>query len=231
MQHLDDAGLAAKTDELRKRVADGETVDDVLPEAFAVVPRGRAPPGGHAALRRPAHRRHGAARGDDRRDGHRRGQDAGGHAAGVPQRACRPGACTSSRSTTTWPSATPSGWGPIYQALGLSVGSSSTRPRSPTIRPTSPRDIRLTALRPIERREAYRCDITYGTNNEFGFDYLRDNMRFIAGGAGPARAALRDRGRGGLDPHRRGAHAADHLGAVRTRPPICTTGSTGSSPG
>ena len=36
MQHLDDAGLAAKTDELRKRVADGETVDDVLPEAFAV---------------------------------------------------------------------------------------------------------------------------------------------------------------------------------------------------
>src|SRR5437016_4638188 len=39
-------------------------------------------------------------------------------------------------------------------------------------------DIRMTALRPIDRRSAYQCDITYGTNNEFGFDYLRDNMRF-----------------------------------------------------
>src|SRR5207302_3182299 len=38
--------------------------------------------------------------------------------------------------------------------------------------------IRMTALRPIGRREAYAADITYGTNNEFGFDYLRDNMRF-----------------------------------------------------
>src|SRR5256886_11699253 len=36
----------------------------------------------------------------------------------------------------------------------------------------------MTALRPIDRRSAYQCDITYGTNNEFGFDYLRDNMRF-----------------------------------------------------
>ena len=39
-------------------------------------------------------------------------------------------------------------------------------------------DIRLAALRPCSRREAYRADIIYGTNNEFGFDYLRDNMRF-----------------------------------------------------
>src|SRR5262249_36485883 len=41
-----------------------------------------------------------------------------------------------------------------------------------------PKDYRLLHLRPIERREAYRADITYGTNNEFGFDYLRDNMKF-----------------------------------------------------
>ena len=39
-------------------------------------------------------------------------------------------------------------------------------------------DIRLAGLRPCSRREAYHADITYGTNNEFGFDYLRDNMRF-----------------------------------------------------
>ena len=37
-------------------------------------------------------------------------------------------------------------------------------------------DDRLAHLRPCTRREAYACDITYGTNNEFGFDYLRDNM-------------------------------------------------------
>jgi preprotein translocase subunit SecA len=39
-------------------------------------------------------------------------------------------------------------------------------------------DIRLAALRPVTRKEAYAADITYGTNNEFGFDYLRDNMQF-----------------------------------------------------
>jgi len=41
-----------------------------------------------------------------------------------------------------------------------------------------PTDYRLLHLRPVERRDAYRADITYGTNNEFGFDYLRDNMKF-----------------------------------------------------
>ena len=61
------------------------------------------------------------------------------------------------------------------------------------------------------RREAYACDITYGTNNEFGFDYLRDNMKFELDADGPARARLRARRRGRLDPHRRGADAAHHL--------------------
>src|SRR5207245_314043 len=68
--------------------------------------------------------------------------------------------------------------GPIYQALGLTVGviqheaSFLYDPKFVTS------DIRLTSLRPCTRPEAYRADITYGTNNEFGFDYLRDNMRF-----------------------------------------------------
>jgi hypothetical protein len=53
------------------------------------------------------------------------------------------------------------------------------------------------------------ADITYGTNNEFGFDYLRDNMKFSRGG-GCSAAQLRHRRRGRLDPDRRGAHAADH---------------------
>ena len=55
-----------------------------------------------------------------------------------------------------------------------------------------------------------RADITYGTNNEFGFDYLRDNMAMRHRGLRPARLPVRDRGRGRLDPDRRGADAADH---------------------
>ncbi len=62
-----------------------------------------------------------------------------------------------------------------------------------------------------ERQTAYRSDITYGQNNEFGFDYLRDNMKFRLSGLRPARAELRHRRRGGQHPHRRGADAAHHL--------------------
>ena len=68
--------------------------------------------------------------------------------------------------------------GPIYHLLGLTVGviqhEMSYLYDPDYLQP----DIRLAALRPCSRREAYRADITYGTNNEFGFDYLRDNMRF-----------------------------------------------------
>ncbi|HJY79496.1 MAG TPA: preprotein translocase subunit SecA [Candidatus Binatia bacterium] len=68
--------------------------------------------------------------------------------------------------------------GPIYYALGLSVAS--------IVHDTSflfdplylVKDYRFLNLRPIDRKQAYSADITYGTNNEFGFDYLRDNMKF-----------------------------------------------------
>ena len=63
-----------------------------------------------------------------------------------------------------------------------------------------------------EKKAAYAADITYSTNNELGFDYLRDNMKSSMDRDVPARAQLRHRGRGQLDPDRRGAHAADHLG-------------------
>ena len=66
--------------------------------------------------------------------------------------------------------------GPIFHSLGLSVASlqhSASYLFDPTYGGDSPV---LKHLRPISRREAYRADITYGTNNEFGFDYLRDNM-------------------------------------------------------
>ncbi len=80
----------------------------------------------------------------------------------------------------------------VYTALGVSVG------------------VIESMMDPATRREAYACDVTYGTNSEFGFDYLRDNMA----------VRLEDtvqRGHffcivdGRLDPHRRGPHAAHHL--------------------
>ncbi|HXG23373.1 MAG TPA: hypothetical protein VNJ09_02365, partial [Chthonomonadales bacterium] len=78
--------------------------------------------------------------------------------------------------------------GPIYHLLGMSVGiiqgqSPETGEEGgsyiydPDYEDPNPR---FTYCRPITRREAYECDITYGTNNEFGFDYLRDNMQFSA---------------------------------------------------
>jgi preprotein translocase subunit SecA len=66
--------------------------------------------------------------------------------------------------------------GPVYHFLGLSVGV-ITHDTSYLFEPGHPTtDERLINLRPVSRREAYAADITYGTNNEFGFDYLRDNM-------------------------------------------------------
>jgi preprotein translocase subunit SecA len=66
--------------------------------------------------------------------------------------------------------------GPAYHFLGLSLGV-ITHDTSYLFEPGYPTtDERLINLRPVTRREAYAADITYGTNNEFGFDYLRDNM-------------------------------------------------------
>jgi len=72
--------------------------------------------------------------------------------------------------------------GPIYRMLGLSVGCIQSLAADPErssflFDPHHPAtDERLLNLRPVSRQEAYAADITYGTNNEFGFDYLRDNM-------------------------------------------------------
>ncbi|MGZ8437611.1 MAG: preprotein translocase subunit SecA, partial [Candidatus Limnocylindrales bacterium] len=70
----------------------------------------------------------------------------------------------------------PQWMGPIFHFLGVSVGM-ITHDSSYIFEPGYPTtDERLVNLRPVERAEAYAADVTYGTNNEFGFDYLRDNM-------------------------------------------------------
>ena len=66
----------------------------------------------------------------------------------------------SSRSTTIWPAATPNGWDGSTSSSGCRVGCI------------------VHGLSDEERRQQYACDVTYGTNNELGFDYLRDNMKY-----------------------------------------------------
>jgi preprotein translocase subunit SecA len=69
--------------------------------------------------------------------------------------------------------------GGIYHFLGLSTGviiNEASFVYDPTYDNENHDDVRLKTLRPVTRKEAYAADITYGTNNEFGFDYLRDNM-------------------------------------------------------
>ncbi len=73
------------------------------------------------------------------------------------------------------------GWNaPVFALLGLTTGVITQENKSfvydPKFRDDSHGDERLAHLKPASRKEAYACDITYGTNNEFGFDYLRDNM-------------------------------------------------------
>ena len=87
--------------------------------------------------------------------------------------------------------------GKVYAALGHDDG--GRHPQQPE----------------AEQRGAYAADITYATNNELGFDYLRDNMKSELSQMVPARALLRHRRRGRLDPDRRGADAADHLGPAQ----------------
>ena len=70
----------------------------------------------------------------------------------------------------------PQWMGPVFHFLGISLGM-ITHDESFVFEPGYPTsDERLINLRPVSRREAYAADVTYGTNNEFGFDYLRDNM-------------------------------------------------------
>ncbi len=104
----------------------------------------------------------------------------------------------------------PQWMGPIFHFLGVSVGM-ITHDTSFVFEPGYPtNDERLINLRPVDRREAYAADVTYGTNNEFGFDYLRDNMVAELAQRVQRGQQLRDRRRGRQHPDRRGAHAADH---------------------
>ena len=163
-------------------------------------PRGRRAHARPAPLRRPDHGRRGAALRLGRRDEDRRGQDARRHASRVPQRARR--RRRPPRHRERLPRQARRRVDGADLPRSSASRSASSCPRSTTPRPSA---------------AAYAADITYGTNNEFGFDYLRDNMAVAREDQVAARPLLRDRRRGRLDPHRRGPHAADHLGSRRRR--------------
>jgi preprotein translocase subunit SecA len=157
IEELSDEQLRGKTEEFRRRLADGETLDDLLPEAYASV---------REAARRALGQRHfdvqvmGAIvlhRGDiaEMKTGEGKTlvstmpaylnalEGQGVHVVTVNDYLAK--------RDSEW-------MGPVFRALGLSVGLIQSQ------------------MNPEQRRPAYAADLTYGTNNEFGFDYLRDNM-------------------------------------------------------
>ncbi len=177
LQALSDEALRARTIELRRRLADGAELDDLLPEAFAAV---------REAARRTVRMRHFDV------------QMMGGmvlHSGKIAEMAtgegktlvatlpaylnALPGRGTHVVTVNDYLARRDAQWmGPIYHALGLTVGVIQHEMQYLYDPAYASSDIRLAALRPVTRKEAYAADITYGTNNEFGFDYLRDNMQF-----------------------------------------------------
>ncbi|OQA35064.1 MAG: preprotein translocase subunit SecA [Betaproteobacteria bacterium ADurb.Bin341] len=161
MQALSDEGLRAKTDEFRKRFAEGATLDDLLPEAFAVVRE--------AGVRSLGLR-------------HFDVQLVGGmvlHHGKIAEMRTGEGKTLVATLPAYLNALTGKGvhiitvndylanrdaaWmGRLHHFLGLTVG------------------VNLTQMEHDEKQQAYAADITYGTNNEFGFDYLRDNMVYEA---------------------------------------------------
>ena len=162
MAALDDVQLKAKTDEFRKRHADGETLDDLLPEAFAVV---------REAGKRALGMRHFDV------------QLIGGmvlHYGKIAEMRTGEGKTLVATLPSYLNAISGKGvhvitvndylarrdaeWmGRLHRFLGLSVG------------------VNLSQMDHEAKQAAYAADITYGTNNEFGFDYLRDNMVYTAG--------------------------------------------------
>ena len=156
-QALSDEALAAKTEEFRKRLADGAKLDDLLVEAFAVV---------REAARRAIGLRHFDVQligGMVLHDGCIAEMKTGEGKTLVATLAAYlnalPGHGVHVVTVNDYLAKRDAEWmGKVYHFLGLSVG---------CITPGGDQE---------ERRAQYGCDITYGTNNEFGFDYLRDNL-------------------------------------------------------
>jgi preprotein translocase subunit SecA len=156
---LSDTALQAKTDEFRRRLAEGATLDSLLPEAFAVV---------REAGKRVLNMRHfdvqllggmvlhGGSIAEMRTgEGKTLVATLAAYLNALPQKGVH------IVTVNDYLAKRDSDWmGPLYHFLGLTVG------------------VIVPDMAPPAKQAAYAADITYGTNNEFGFDYLRDNMAF-----------------------------------------------------
>ncbi|MCH7553344.1 MAG: preprotein translocase subunit SecA, partial [Chloroflexi bacterium] len=174
-ERLSDEELAAETLEFRQRLKDGESLDDLLPEAFAAV---------REAAKRTLGQRHFDV------------QILGGiilHRGKVSEMRTGEGKTLVATLPTYLNALEGKGvhlvtvndylarrdaqWmGPVYHLLGLSVACLQHDAALLFDPDAEVDDPTYANTRPISRREAYQADVTYGTNSEFGFDYLRDNM-------------------------------------------------------
>ena len=157
LEALDDTALQAKTDEFRSRLENGETLEQILPEAFAVV---------REAGKRVFGMRHfdvqmigGMVLNDGKIAEMRTGEGKTLVATTAVYLNALTGKGVHVVTVNDYLAHRDSSWmGQLYNFLGLSTG------------------VVVPGLDTDSRREAYAADVTYGTNNEFGFDYLRDNM-------------------------------------------------------
>src|SRR5881409_3371183 len=172
---LSDLALTDKTQEFRKRLEAGATLDDLLPEAFAVC---------REVSNRRLSMRHfdvqllgGMVLHQGKISEMKTGEGKTLVATLSLYLNALPGKAAHLVTVNDYLAKRDAQWmGPLYHALGLSVGVIQ-HDASFLFDPNfDASDKRLQHLRPCTRHEAYRADITYGTNNEFGFDYLRDNL-------------------------------------------------------
>ena len=159
LKALSDEALRGKTEEFRRRLREGETVDDLLPQAFAVV---------REAAWRTLKMRHfdvqligGIALHQGKIAEMRTGEGKTLVATLPAYLNALPSEGVHVVTVNEYLAQRDADWmGPVYRFLGLTVG------------------VIKNSQTPQEKRDAYACDITYGTNNELGFDYLRDNLAF-----------------------------------------------------
>jgi preprotein translocase subunit SecA len=172
---LSDEALTDKTQAFKKRLAGGETIDDILPEAFAVC---------REMSRRKLNMRHfdvqligGMILHKGRISEMKTGEGKTLVATLPIYLNALEGKGAHLVTVNDYLAKRDAQWmGQLYHALGLSTGVIQ-HDASFIFDPTyDASDKRLQHLRPCTRPEAYRADITYGTNNEYGFDYLRDNL-------------------------------------------------------
>ncbi len=179
LKELDDAALRARSDELRKRAKEGHDLDELLIEAFALC---------RESSRRTIGLRHFDVQlvgGIVLHQGKIAEMKTGEGKTLVASLALYLNALAGKGvhlvTVNDYLARRDAGWmGPIYHLLGMSVGinvgSVGTYLYDPEFVDETHPDSRLQHLRPVTKREAYQADITYCTNSELAFDYLRDNM-------------------------------------------------------